>query len=374
MLHRTRKSAWRRSALLIASAVLAMTMLAACGGSKEHSLEFKNVSGGDVVATYKDGQITQDELDKYLDLYVLAQPAYASVVEIPEFKEMIVEQYVAYKILSSQASEESMKEAQKQVDEQIEQYKEYKKSDETFATEVKDRKVSDEDMATFLLLNTAAVLHINSKVTDEDLAAAYESTKADYGVYTVRHILVKTTEQDTTTGETKELRTDEEALARAKEVKAKLDAGGDWAALAKDYSDDPGSKDKGGLYEDAVGGGWVESFKKAAFEQELNVVGEPFQSEHGYHVMKVEKREIKTLDQLTDEQKEQVKNTAAYTYMEKFMTDEMPKQELKVTLPEPEPTDDAATEDGAAGNAEGDAAAEEGAANEGAANGTNAAK
>lgn len=359
MFYKTRKSAWRRSALLIASAVLAMTMLAACGGTKEYSLEFNKVSGGDVVATYKDGQVTQEELDKYLDLYVLAQPAYASVVEIPEFKEMIVEQYVAYKVLGSQASGESMEEARKQVDEQLEQYKEYKKSDETFAAEVKNRNVSDEDMATFLLLNSAAVLHINSKVTDEDIAAAFEKSKADYAVYNVRHILVKTTETNAETQETTELRTDEEALARAKEVKAKLDAGGDWNTLAKEYSDDPGSKDKGGLYENAEGGGWVESFKQAAFEQELNVVGEPFQSEHGYHVMKVEKRELKTYDQLTDDQKNQVKSEAAYAYMERFMTDEMPKQELKITLPEPEPTDE-----GAAEGTEGDAAADEGAANE----------
>lgn len=367
MFYRTRKSAWRRSALLIASAVLAMTMLAACGGNKDgYSLEFKNVSGGDVVATYKDGQVTQDELDKYLDLYVLAQPAYASVVEIPEFKEMIVEQYVAYKVLGSQASEESLEEASKQVDEQLKLYQDYKKSDETFAAEVKNRKVSDADMATFLLLNSAAVLHINAQVTDEDITAAFESTKANYGVYSVRHILVKTMEQDPATGETKELRTDEEALARANEVKAKLDAGGDWTALAKEYSDDEGSKNNGGLYENEIGGGWVESFKQKAFEQELNVIGEPFQSEHGYHVMKVEKRELKPYDQLTDTEKEQVKGEAAYAFMERFMKDEMPKQELKITLPEPAPTEegDAATDEGAADNAEGDAAADEGAANE----------
>ena len=202
--------------------------------------------------------------------------------------------------------------------------------------------------------------------------------KGDFTVVSVRHILVATSESDPATQESKELRTLEEALARAKEVKAKLDAGGDWTALAKEYSDDGGSKEKGGLYEDATAGSWVEAFKKAALEQEIGVIGEPVETEYGYHVMKVEKREEKTYDQLTDEQKEQVKSAAAYTYMEKFMTEEMPKQELNITLPEPETEEGDAgtegTEGDASGNAAGEAATEDGAAAEGDAAASNETK
>lgn len=337
MFHSTRKSTWRRSALLVLAAVLVMTMLAACGkGKGEHSLQFKNVDKGEVVATYKDGKVTQDELKKYLDVYVLAQPAYESIVELPQFQEMLLEQYVSFKLLSAQASEESLKEARKQVDEQLTGFNELKGSDKTFADELKKKKISDADIATFLLLNSAAVVHMNSLVTDEDMAKAFDTMKADFAVSDVRHILVQTTETDPNTQETKEIRTDEEALARAKEVKAKLDAGGDWNALAKEYSDDPGSKEKGGLYEGKAGSEWVEPFKIATYEQEIGVIGEPVKSDFGYHVIKVEKRTDKTLDQLTEDQKNQVKGAAAYTYMEKFMTEEMPKQELKITLPKSE--------------------------------------
>ncbi|MCR2807202.1 peptidylprolyl isomerase [Paenibacillus soyae] len=361
MFHSTRKSAWRRTALLIASAVLAMTMLAACGGDKGHSLEFKGVGDGEVVATYKGGQVTQAELDKYLSLFVLSQPAYESIVEVPEFKKALLEQYVSYKILGAQASEDSLKAARKQVDEQLQQFKDYKKQDETFAAEVKEKKITDEDMGTFLLLNAATIEHMNSKVTDEDITKSYETMKNDFTIVSARHILVATSETDPTTQESKELRTLEEALARAKEAKAKLDAGGDWTELAKQYSDDGGSKENGGLYENATAGQWVEAFKKAAIEQEVGVIGEPVETEYGYHVIKVEKREEKTYDQLSDDQKEQVKSAAAYTYMETFMTEEMPKQELNITLPEPE------TEEGEAGT-EGDAGTE-GESNAGAAEG-----
>jgi foldase protein PrsA len=362
MLQSSRKSAWRRSALLTVAAVLVMTMLAACGGGNkgEHTLEFKGVSEGEVVATYKDGKVTQAELDKYLAIFGVTQPSYEQIITIPQFQEMILEQYVSYKVLAGQASEESLKKAREDVDAQLKEYKEYLKTDTALEAKVKEKKISDDDMSTFLMLTSAVVAHVNSLVTEDDIKKAFETAQADYAVSTVRHILVATTEQNQETGETKEVRKDEEALARANEVKAKLDAGGSWDELAKTYSDDPGSKDKGGLYEAAEGGKWVPPFKQAVFEQEIGKIGEPVKSDFGYHVIVVEKRDVKTYDQLTEEQKEQVKSTAAYTYMEKFMTDEMPKQELKITLPEPEPTEGA--EEGAEGTegAEGAEGAEDG--------------
>ncbi|MFD0591105.1 peptidylprolyl isomerase [Paenibacillus sp. GCM10027627] len=339
MLHSTRKSAWRRSALLVMAAVLVMTMMAACGGSKEHSLTFKGVDKGDVVATYKEGKVTQAELDKFLSITVLLQPAYESLVEVPQYQKMLLEQLVFYKVLNGQASADSIKEADKQVDEQLKQFADLKKTDADFAAQVKEKKISDADIATFLMMNIVPTVHMNSKVTDEDTAKAFETMKADFAVSTVRHVLVATHETNAETQEKKEIRTAEAALARAKEVKAKLDAGESWDTVAKTYSDDPGSKDKGGLYEASAGKSWVAEFKKAAFEQKIGVIGEPVKTEFGYHVMLVEKREEKTFDQLTAEDKEQVKGAAAYTHMEKFMKEEMPKQELKITLPEPKPTE-----------------------------------
>lgn len=338
MLQSTRRSAWRRSALLIVAAVLVMTVMTACGnkGSNGHSLEFKGVSGGEVVATYKDGKVTKPEFDKYLALYALNQPDYEAILSIPQFQEMILEQYIAFKVLGSKATGDTLKQANKDVYEQLKAYKDYKKSNKDFEAKAKEKKITDADMATYMMLTAATVAHVNSLVTDEDIAAAFKELEADFAVSNVRHILVATKETNQETGEQKELRTLEEALKRAEEVKAKLDAGGDWDELAKQYSDDPGSKDKGGLYEGYPGGQWVEPFKMATFEQEIGVVGPPVETDFGYHIIKVESRDVKTYDQLSDAEKEQVKNAAAYKYMETFMAEEMPNQDVKITLPEPE--------------------------------------
>ncbi|MBH5320720.1 peptidylprolyl isomerase [Paenibacillus sp. GSMTC-2017] len=339
MLHSSRKSAWRRGALLVISAVLVMTMLAACGKGKEHSLEFKGVGEGEVVATYKDGKVTKSEFDKYLAIFGTAQAQYEQVIAMPQFQQMILEQYVSYKILGTKASEESLKKARTEVDKQLKEYDTALKNDTALAAKVKEKKISREDMATFLMQTATVVVHMNSQVTDADLKKAYEDMKADFAVSSVRHILVATEEKNQETGESKTLRTEAEALARAKEVKAKLEAGGDWNALAKQYTDDTSSKEKGGLYEDTEGKNWVEEFKKAVFEQKVGVIGEPVKSQFGYHVIKVEKRNEVAYDKLSEENKESVKGAAAYVYMDKFLKEDMPKQELKVTLPEVAPTE-----------------------------------
>lgn len=80
--------------------------------------------------------------------------------------------------------------------------------------------------------------------------------------------------------------------ATALEVKAKLDAGEDFAELAKQVSKDPGSASNGGDLGYFSKGVMVEEFDKVAFSQAIGVVSDPVQSSLGYHIIKVE-------DQLT---------------------------------------------------------------------------
>lgn len=334
MLHSSRKSAWRKGALLIVAVVLVMTM-AACGAKKTE------------VATYKGGNVTDTEFNKYLDVFTVMQPTYAQIIEIPQFKEQLLQQYISYKILGSRASEEAIKKAEADVKEQMKQYKDALGQNAELKTAVDAKKLKDKDMENYLLLTSKVVAHMNSQVTDEDMKTEYEKNTINYALVTVRHILVAT--KDPSSQEGKELRTAEEALARAKEVKAKLEAGGDWAALAKEYSDDTGSKETGGLYADKMNGDWVEAFKQAAYKQEIGVIGDPVETEYGYHVIKVEKRDSAAFDKITDAVKEKVKSTISYELMNKFMTDELPKQEVVIKLPKTE--DETPASDAPAGEA-----------------------
>jgi peptidyl-prolyl cis-trans isomerase C len=86
-------------------------------------------------------------------------------------------------------------------------------------------------------------------------------------------------------------RSEAAALALAQQVEAKLSAGADFAALAREFSEDPATRSSGGRL------GWFQAkkmdpdFAKAAFG--LKVAGEvspPVLSRYGYHVIRLDGR------------------------------------------------------------------------------------
>jgi parvulin-like peptidyl-prolyl isomerase len=89
-------------------------------------------------------------------------------------------------------------------------------------------------------------------------------------IATVAHILVPTEEE-------------------ANQVIERLNAGEDFAALAAELSQDPGSKDNGGVYEDVPKGQFVPEFEQAMFvDLEPGETTEtPVQSQFGYHVIRL---------------------------------------------------------------------------------------
>jgi parvulin-like peptidyl-prolyl isomerase len=73
----------------------------------------------------------------------------------------------------------------------------------------------------------------------------------------------------------------------AKQIKAELDNGADFATLARDRSTDTSNKDKGGDLDWFPHGIMDPAFDAAAFAQPVGVVGDPVQSQFGWHLIKV---------------------------------------------------------------------------------------
>ncbi|MCC6446301.1 MAG: peptidylprolyl isomerase [Armatimonadetes bacterium] len=110
--------------------------------------------------------------------------------------------------------------------------------------------------------------------TEADLKEKYTEVRA-------RHILIDT-----------KSRSEEQAKKRADEVLAKVKAGGDFARLAKDYSDDPGSKVKGGDLGYFRKGMMVPEFEKTAFAQSPGQISDLVKSSFGYHIIKTEDKRV----------------------------------------------------------------------------------
>jgi parvulin-like peptidyl-prolyl isomerase len=138
-----------------------------------------------------------------------------------------------------------------------------------------------------------------SKITDSDIEAAHRVNANDTTV-SVRHILLLTQDKSDA----------EKAAARKKmeQIAERLGRGGDFEKLAKQYSEDPGSRENGGFIDFFNRGTMVEPFEDMAFATPVGHISDIFETTYGYHILKVldRKTESKTLGESRDQIRSQL--------------------------------------------------------------------
>jgi peptidyl-prolyl cis-trans isomerase C len=133
------------------------------------------------------------------------------------------------------------------------------------------------------------------KVDDTLIQNYYDSHKNEYESARARHILIRVKGAPMPVAEGKAELTDEQALAKAQDIRKRLVAGEDFAALAKAESDDTGSAQKGGDLGEFHRGMMVPPFEQAAFSLKPGDISEPVKSPFGYHIIVVQERTMKPL-------------------------------------------------------------------------------
>lgn len=84
-----------------------------------------------------------------------------------------------------------------------------------------------------------------------------------------------------------------EKKAKAQEILNRAKAGEDFAKLAQEFTEDPGSKKDGGLYKDVAKGSMVPEFEQAALALEPGQIADNLvESKYGYHIIKLERKGI----------------------------------------------------------------------------------
>lgn len=120
-----------------------------------------------------------------------------------------------------------------------------------------------------------------AKVSNEDLQNYYKSHQDEFRVpdsITARHILIAASDPKQA----------DAAKAKAEDVLKQLRAGGNFAELAKKFSDDPGSKGNGGELGQVRRGQTVPEFEQAAFGAKKGEIVGPVKTQYGFHIIQVQ--------------------------------------------------------------------------------------
>jgi len=147
-----------------------------------------------------------------------------------------------------------------------------------FEAHKNDYRVGEQRKVRFLLLDRDAARQ-NVAVPPNDIQRYYNDNIQQFSTperVRASHILLNTGGKD-------------EAAVRkqAEELLAKIKGGADFAALAKQFSEDPGSKDKGGDLDFFPRGQMVPEFEQAAFSLQPGQVSELVKTQYGFHIIKV---------------------------------------------------------------------------------------
>ncbi|GEB34025.1 MULTISPECIES: peptidylprolyl isomerase [Brevibacillus] len=348
----------KRSVAILSSAVLVVALMTGCGKAEENAQQNQNPSSQTdgnkqgnqatdandpltqfpkltlpytadakaVVVEYQGGTITGQEFEEFLRVINFMNPQQGTMIEAADNQALkaFAREYTATKILASRSDDAMKKEAKDLADKTFEkikgQYMGFLGKDEAKFTKLMEGQGVTKEMVTnqMALINESITV-LKKNISDNTLKQEFDKMdKASRTVASVRHILIST-----------EQRKPEEALKIANDLEARLKKGEDFAKLAKEFTDDPGSKENGGLYADADVSQWVPEFKDAAITQKVGEVGPPVKTSFGYHIIKVENRKEKTFDEM----KEQLRAGALESGYDAFGKNELDKLITKYNVP-----------------------------------------
>lgn len=211
-----------------------------------------------------------------------------------EIRGMILDNFINSIVLERQAKKEGVTVDEAEVDKNIEMIKKNFPDETAFENTMKEKGVTEEDIRQDIRKNLTiqALLRKNVvgkvELSPEKVREYYDLNKLQFergeSVH-ASHILVRF---NSAAGEEEK----ENARKKAAEILRRVKGGEDFATVAQNESDDPGSASRGGDLGFFERGRMVPEFEKAAFETEPGKISELVESRFGFHIIKVlEKRE-----------------------------------------------------------------------------------
>lgn len=243
------------------------------------------------VATVNGVTITQDDFDKEM-ARVRSQFARSGrslrESQLPDIKDRVLETLINRELLYQESQNKGVKVEDAEVNQQVDILKKRFPKEDEFKAALLEMKISEAELKSQIRKGMAIQQFVDKdlvqdvKVSETEVKDFYinnpnmfkqsEQVKAS-------HILIKVDTQADKSAK-------DQANKKIKEIQKKLEDGGDFAALAKEYSEGPSNVDGGdlGYFER---GRMVKPFEDAAFKLKPGEVSDMVETPFGYHLIKV---------------------------------------------------------------------------------------
>jgi peptidyl-prolyl cis-trans isomerase C len=242
-----------------------------------------------VVAKVNGESVTKQDIQKALTGLEQQNGGPVPPTERDRVVRAVVDQVVSFKLLLQESQARKVAVTDQEIDARMTAIRQQFQTEDAFKNALSQQKVTLDQVRTEqrqqLMINRLLENEVGPKaaVTTADIEKAYkEHPEAFQQGPQVRasHILIKVPE-DADAG------VKAEALAKATQVLKSARAGKDFAALAKEFSQDPGSAAQGGDLGFFSANQMVPQFSDAAFKLKPGAISDVVETQFGYHIIKV---------------------------------------------------------------------------------------
>ncbi len=282
----------------IYSLTLATALMLACTSSHTPSAEEKKDGAGEKVATVDGTVITRADFDREMGR---ANAMFAQTGQTPdplrlaEIKKEVLENLIAMELLYNESQKQGLKTEDEAVTKQLDMLKK-RFPDEAGFKETLGKMNVTEDIVKSQIKRQLTIQQLVDKEVVQKITVAEKESQDYYNEHPEQfkkpeqvqasHILVTI---DPKADEAKK----KETRKKIEDIQQKLQKGGDFAALAKEFSQCPSASNGGDLGHFGRGQ-MVKPFEDAAFAMKPGEVSKIVETDFGYHIIKVADRKAES--------------------------------------------------------------------------------